>query len=56
MAFPGGLGEAAAVTDSQENRMRRDESPSGAVHRITVTSKALQANLMGDPAERRVDV
>ena len=36
--------------------MKRDESPSGAVHRITVTSKALQANLLGDPAERRVDV
>ncbi len=30
--------------------------PRGTVHRITVSSKALKSNMLGDPAEREVDI
>lgn len=36
--------------------MRKSPHPAGAVHRLTVESKVLRGNLLGDPAERIVDV
>lgn len=36
--------------------MRKTTHPAGTVHRLTVDSKALAGNLLGDPTERLVDV
>src|SRR6266487_1030551 len=36
--------------------MRRFFGPSGAVHRVTVESRVLAGNMLGDPSERAVDV
>ena len=36
--------------------MRRTKHPAGTVHRMTVDSKALADNMLGDPTERIVDV
>ncbi len=36
--------------------MRRSDHPAGTVHRLTVDSKALQNNRLGDPATRIADV
>ncbi len=36
--------------------MRKTTHPAGAVQRLTVESKLLQANMLGDPTDRRVDV
>lgn len=36
--------------------MRRTQHPAGTVHTITVASKALAGNMLGDPTTRRVDV
>lgn len=36
--------------------MRRTPHPAGIVHTITVASKALAGNMLGDPTTRRVDV
>ena len=36
--------------------MRRTNHPAGAVHRLTIDSKALTNNRLGDPTERVVDV
>lgn len=36
--------------------MRKSKHPAGAVHQLTVESRVLRGNLLGDPSERRVDV
>ncbi|MFI4974351.1 MAG: alpha/beta hydrolase [Caulobacterales bacterium] len=36
--------------------MRKSDHPAGAVHQLVVQSQVLRGNLLGDPADRRVDV
>jgi hypothetical protein len=44
------------ATESQENPMKKDASAAGEIRRISIASEVLEGNLLGDSAERLVDV